>query len=62
MKDPLLEDAKKFILETRQVSVSALQRHFQIGFNRGVRIIDQLEEKKFISKTSKGEKWEILEE
>ena len=58
--DPLLNDAKKFILETKRISISALQRHLQIGFMRGTRIMEQLEKEGFVSKADKNLKREIL--
>lgn len=42
-KDPLLDEAKEFILETKQTLISALQRHLRIGFIRATRMIEQLE-------------------
>ncbi len=41
--DPLLKDAAFFMIENGVASVSALQRHFIIGFNRAGKIMDQLE-------------------
>ena len=51
--DPLLPDAKKFILETKQTSISALQRHLRISFMRATRMIEQLEKEGFVSKADK---------
>ena len=59
-KDPLLHDAKKFILETKQTSISALQRHLRIGFMRATRMMEQLEKEGFVSKADKYLKREIL--
>lgn len=52
-KDPLLDEAKEFILETKQISISALQRYLQIGFMRATRMMEQLEKEGFISKADK---------
>ncbi len=41
--DTLYEQAKEFVLRTRVASVSAIQRHFKVGYARAGRIIDQLE-------------------
>ncbi|MBN1149646.1 DNA translocase FtsK 4TM domain-containing protein [candidate division WOR-3 bacterium] len=46
--DPLYEEAKEFVLRTRVASVSAIQRHFKVGYARAGRIIDQLENNKII--------------
>jgi len=42
-KDPLYEEAVKIILESKQASVSYLQRRLKIGFNRAARLIEQME-------------------
>lgn len=59
-QDPLLNDAKHFILENQIVSVAALQRRFRIGFNRGQRIMEQLEQEGFVSALDKNVKRTIL--
>ncbi|WP_366664725.1 DNA translocase FtsK [Vibrio hepatarius] len=41
--DSLFGEARAFVIETRRASVSALQRHFKIGYNRAARIMEQLE-------------------
>lgn len=41
--DPLLVDAKQYILTSRRASVSSLQREFKIGYNRAGRIMERLE-------------------
>lgn len=47
--DELLDEAIKIIVESRQVSASYLQRRLKIGFNRAVRIIEELESSGIIS-------------
>lgn len=42
-KDDLYLEVGKFIIESNQSSIGALQRRFKLGFNRAARIIDQLE-------------------
>lgn len=59
-KDPLLDEAKEFILETKQISISALQRYLRIGFMRATRMMEQLEKEGFVSKSDKYLKREIL--
>lgn len=61
-KDPLLNDVKQFILESQFVSVSAIQRRFQIGFMRAERILEQLEKEKIVSKKDKNFRRKIVEE
>ena len=42
-KDDLYEEAVKMVLETRQASVSMLQRRMGLGYARAARIIDMME-------------------
>lgn len=42
-KDVFYEDAKAFVIETRKVSVSSIQRKFRIGYNRAARLVEALE-------------------
>jgi len=42
--DELLPDAVGVILETKQASVSMLQRRLKLGYSRAARIVDQMEE------------------
>ena len=41
---PYFIEAGKFIIEKDKASIGMIQRIFKIGFNRAVRIMDQLEE------------------
>ncbi|MBU3896181.1 DNA translocase FtsK [Patescibacteria group bacterium] len=43
--DPLYEESKKIILETKRGSASFLQRRLKIGYARAARLIDILEER-----------------
>lgn len=43
--DPLYEEAKKLVIETRKASASFLQRRLRVGYARAARLIDMLEEK-----------------
>ena len=46
--DPLFEDAARIIIESGTASTSAIQRKFQVGYNRAGRIMDQLERYKIV--------------
>ena len=43
--DPLLEEAKKLVIEANKASASYLQRRLRLGYARAARLIDILEEK-----------------
>ncbi len=43
--DPLFEECKRIILETKKASASFLQRRLKIGYARAARLIDMLEER-----------------
>ncbi len=47
--DPLLEAIIEFILETKAVSTSLIQRRFNVGYNRAARMMDTLEAKQYIT-------------
>lgn len=44
-EDPLYEEAKKLVIETRKASASFLQRRLRLGYARAARLIDMLEER-----------------
>ncbi len=41
--DPLYDDAVAFVISSRRASISAVQRHLRIGYNRAARMIEQME-------------------
>ena len=43
-KDPLFEEAVRYILTDEQASISFLQRKLKVGYSRAARIVDQMEE------------------
>jgi S-DNA-T family DNA segregation ATPase FtsK/SpoIIIE len=44
-EDPLYEEAKKVVIESRKASASLLQRRLRVGYARAARLIDILEER-----------------
>jgi len=44
-EDPLFEEVKKIVIETKKASASFLQRRLRIGYSRAARLIDILEER-----------------
>ncbi len=41
--DPLYDQAVEVVLKTRRPSISLVQRHLRIGYNRAARLIEQME-------------------
>ncbi|MEN9455746.1 MAG: hypothetical protein RL210_1265 [Pseudomonadota bacterium] len=41
--DPLYDEAVAIVVKTRRASISAVQRHLRIGYNRAARLIEQME-------------------
>lgn len=48
-RDPLYDQVVALLAREKKASTSFVQRHFQIGYNRAARIIDQLEEDGVVS-------------
>lgn len=59
-KDELYDQVVEFCAETRKGSISAVQRHFSIGYNRSAKIIDQLQAEGILSEPSKNGMREVL--
>lgn len=60
LKDVLYEDAKKVVIESGNATASFLQRHFKIGYNQSIRLIEQLELNGVIGPKDGVKKREIL--
>jgi S-DNA-T family DNA segregation ATPase FtsK/SpoIIIE len=58
--DPLYDEVVAFVIETRKVSASSIQRKFSIGYNRAARIVDAMEEAGLVSGMGKSGKRELL--
>ncbi|EJD5670737.1 DNA translocase FtsK [Staphylococcus pseudintermedius] len=48
-RDELFDEVCQFMVREQHISTSLIQRHFEIGYNRAARIIDQLEQLGYIS-------------
>lgn len=59
-RDALYDECVSFVLESRKVSVSSLQRKFSLGYNRAARIVDQMEENGLVSPMGANGKRDIL--
>lgn len=42
-EDPLYDQALAFVTETRRASISSIQRHLRVGYNRAARMIEAME-------------------
>jgi S-DNA-T family DNA segregation ATPase FtsK/SpoIIIE len=47
--DPLYDQAVEIVLRTRRASISLIQRHLRIGYNRAARLIEQMEQAGLVS-------------
>ena len=47
--DPLYDQAVAIVLKTRRPSISLVQRHLRIGYNRAARLIEQMERSGMVS-------------
>jgi S-DNA-T family DNA segregation ATPase FtsK/SpoIIIE len=48
-KDPLYDQAVEIVLRTRRPSISLVQRHLRIGYNRAARLIEDMERAGMVS-------------
>jgi S-DNA-T family DNA segregation ATPase FtsK/SpoIIIE len=59
-KDPLYDEAVELVLRTRKPSISSVQRHLRIGYNRAARIIEDMERAGLVSAMQSNSNREIL--
>ncbi len=59
-KDELYDEAVRVVLETRQASVSVLQRKLRLGYGRAARIIDMMEQEGVVGPFQGAKPREIL--
>lgn len=58
--DPLYEDVKAFVIESRRASTSLIQRRFSVGYSRAARLMDVLEMQGIIGPARGSKPREIL--
>ncbi|BBO59997.1 DNA translocase FtsK [Mycoavidus sp. B2-EB] len=58
--DPLYDQAVEIVIQHRRASISLVQRHLRIGYNRAARLLEQMEQAGLISTMSANGNREIL--
>ena len=58
--EPLYEEALKVILKHRRASISFVQRHLRIGYNRAARLLEIMEKKGVVSEMQSNGSRQIL--
>ena len=59
-KDPMYDQAVEVVLKHRKASISLVQRHLKIGYNRSARMLEEMEKAGLISAMSGSGQREIL--
>ncbi len=59
-KDPLYDQAVEVVLRTRRPSISLVQRHLRIGYNRAARLIEDMERAGMVSAMQTNGNREVL--
>ena len=59
-KDPLYDQAVEIVLRTRRPSISLVQRHLRIGYNRAARLIEDMERAGMVSAMHSNGNREVL--
>jgi S-DNA-T family DNA segregation ATPase FtsK/SpoIIIE len=58
--DPLYDQAVELVLKTRRASISLVQRHLRIGYNRAARLIEAMEQAGLVSSMESNGNREVL--
>jgi len=58
--DPLYDQAVEIVLRSRRASISLVQRHLRIGYNRAARLIEQMERAGLVSAMATNGNREVL--
>ena len=58
--DEFYNDAVKLVILKKKASTSLIQRHFQIGYNRAARIIEQMEQNNVVTEADRIGRREVL--
>jgi S-DNA-T family DNA segregation ATPase FtsK/SpoIIIE len=58
--DPMYDQAVEIVLKSRRASISLVQRHLRIGYNRAARLIEQMERAGLVSGMATNGNREVL--
>ena len=58
--DPLYDQAVAYVLKSRRASISSVQRHLRIGYNRAARMIEDMERAGLVSSMQSNGNREVL--
>ena len=58
--DPLYDQAVDIVLKSRRASISLVQRHLRIGYNRAARLIEQMEQAGLVSSMQSNGNREVI--
>ncbi len=59
-KDPLFDEAVAIVLRTQKATISSIQRHLRIGYNKAATLVDQMEAEGIVSAADTNGKRTIL--
>ena len=59
-KDPMYDQAVEVVLKNRKASISLVQRHLKIGYNRAARLVEDMEKAGLVSSMSSSGQRDIL--
>jgi S-DNA-T family DNA segregation ATPase FtsK/SpoIIIE len=59
-KDPMYDQAVEVVLKNRKASISLVQRHLKIGYNRAARLVEDMEKAGLVSAMSTSGQRDIL--
>jgi DNA segregation ATPase FtsK/SpoIIIE, S-DNA-T family len=58
--DPMYDQAVAIVLQNRRASISLVQRHLRIGYNRAARLLEQMEKAGLVSPMASNGNRDIL--